>query len=93
MSELPRSGRPQGDAPGKKHISPAGIAGAVLLAVLWWAAYSRVQGVSSWLVFDALGLERESHVASRWNSSFTIRQKSCCCSLRSSTSFRGCAQG
>ena len=63
MSELPRSGRPQGDAPGKKNISPAGIAGAVLLAVLWWAAYSRVQGVSSWLVFNALGLERESHVA------------------------------
>ena len=34
----------------------------VVLAALWWTAYSCIQGAAAWVVYDALGLARKSHL-------------------------------
>ena len=34
----------------------------VVLAALWWTAYSCIQDAAAWVVYDALGLARESHI-------------------------------
>ncbi len=39
-------------------------AAIVVLASLWWTAYSCIQRLSSWLVYDALALPRDSHLGS-----------------------------
>lgn len=36
------------------------VLAAVLLAALWWLAYRYILPFSSWLVFDALGMEQDS---------------------------------
>ena len=45
----------------------------VVLAALWWTAYSCIQGAAAWVVYDALALRASRTSARRWSSSFTTR--------------------